>query len=121
KFIELRSAGWSFAKIAEELAIDRRTLIRWASDYRLELAEARKLQKDCLRERLGLTEEKRLERLVSILERLEKRLGDETFESLPPEKALRLYFEVSSKIETAFGENQCAPLSPMERLTAENF
>ena len=103
RFIELRASGWSFAKIAEELA------------------EARKLRRDCLRERLGLTEEKRLERLVSILERLEKRLGDETFESLPPEKALRMYFDVSSKVEAAFGENKCEPLSPMERLTAENF
>lgn len=121
KFIELRASGVSFSRIADELGVDKRTLIRWANDYRLELAESRKLRRDALRERLGISEERRLEWLNSILVKLEERIGNEDFSSIPPEKALRMYFEVSSKIETAFGENKCEPLSPMERFEAKHF
>ena len=97
RFVELRAENWSFARIATEIGVDKKTLCRWARERKVEIAELQNLKRDELRERLKLTETARMERLHKILEKLGERLGKN------------------------FSGNKCEPLSPMAKLYEENF
>lgn len=121
RFIELRASGRSFAKIAEELGIDRKTAIRWGGELKADVAEAVKIHRDGLREKFRMAEEARLERLSFILAKLEKRLEGETFEGVSAERALRLFLEIETRLGREFDGSRCDPLSEMEKLSVMNF
>lgn len=46
RFVELRAAGLSYAKIAEALAVSKPTLVSWAKEMQVELANARAMRAD---------------------------------------------------------------------------
>ena len=44
RFVELRAAGLSYAKISEALAVSKPTLVSWAKELQVELANARAMR-----------------------------------------------------------------------------
>ena len=44
RFIELRSQGWSFAKIATELNISKTTLITWSRKHQFQVQNLRAVE-----------------------------------------------------------------------------
>ena len=50
-FIQLRAAGWSFVKIANELNVCRQTLQAWSKQYEKEIKDLHQLELDELREK----------------------------------------------------------------------
>lgn len=102
RFIELRSQGISYEKIAQSLSVSKQTLINWSRENRYALANLKKLRKEALLEKLELTEKARLERLGKMLQRLQEELLKRDFSSVPTEKLSELflkYLEYNHKID----------------------
>ena len=51
KFVDLRARGRSFARIAEELQVSKRTLIEWSRKFQFEIQNQRAIELEALRER----------------------------------------------------------------------
>ena len=71
RFIELRSQGWSFNRIAAELNVSKRTLINWSRKFRFELQNLRAIELEALREKLIATAEMRARALAHELTRIQ--------------------------------------------------
>ncbi len=50
RFIELRSQGWTFVRLAAELKVSRRTLITWSRKFQFEISNLRAIELEALRE-----------------------------------------------------------------------
>lgn len=102
QFIELRSQGLSYEKIAQVLSVSKQTLINWSKENRYELANLKKLHKEALLEKLELTEKARLERLGKMLQRIQEELSKRDLSTIPTEKLSELflkYLEYNQKID----------------------
>lgn len=72
RFVELRAAGLSYAKIAEALAVSKPTLVSWAKEMQVELANARAMRAD---ETLQKYAEARDRRFIAMAQTLDRVLG----------------------------------------------
>ncbi len=75
QFVELRVQGRSYARIAEELKVSRRTLIEWGRKFQFEIHNARVVEREALRERYLSTTEELVRRLGEQLQRVEAELA----------------------------------------------
>ena len=74
RFIQLRSQGLSFGRIADELHIARRTLINWSRKFQYEIQNLRAIELEGLQEQLIATREVRARALSEHLRRVETEL-----------------------------------------------
>ncbi len=111
KFIELRAAGLTYNKIAEELELSKRTLIRWSKDYEYEIANLKATELESLHEKYYMIKEKKItlfgEKLIALIEELDKR----DLSEIPTDKLFILmmkYSDYLSKegVELVFTENR---------------
>ena len=75
QFIELRVRGRSYARIAEELQVGRRTLIDWGRKFQFEIHNARVVEMEALRERFLAGREEQVRRLGERLAQVETELA----------------------------------------------
>ena len=75
QFIELRVRGRSYARIAEELQVGRRTLIDWGRKFQFEIHNARVVEMEALRERFLVSREEQVRRLGERLAQVRGRTG----------------------------------------------
>ena len=75
QFIELRVRGRSYARIAEELQVSRRTLIDWGRKFQFEIHNARVVEMEALRERFLVSREEQVRRLGERLAQVEAELA----------------------------------------------
>jgi len=75
QFIELRVQGRSYARIAEELQVSRRTLIDWGRKFQFEIHNARVVEMEALRERFLVSREEQVRRLGERLAQVEAELA----------------------------------------------
>ena len=64
KFIELRAKGWSFDRIAQELGVSKRTLIRWQEESGVQIENLRQIELERVQERLLGSQAEQLEALI---------------------------------------------------------
>jgi len=99
RFIELRSAGRSFADIATTLNVSKPTLIAWSKELKKEIANARTLRLDLLFEKFAVGKAKRIEifgeRLNSILAELDSR----DLHDVPTPTLMKLALEYGTKLK----------------------
>src|ERR1051326_8892269 len=74
KFIELRSQGWSFVRIAAELGVAKSTLTEWSRKFRFEVNNRRALVLDDLLDRTIGTVQSRVAGLAEKLSQVENEL-----------------------------------------------
>ena len=74
KFIELRAQGRSFARIATELNVARRSLIDWSRKFQFEIQNQRAIELEALQEKYLASREERLRRLGGQLAQVEEEL-----------------------------------------------
>jgi len=74
KFIQLRSQGWSFARIAQELDVAKGTLIGLSRKLQFEIQNQRALELEALQEQLVASREARARALAEHLHRVEQEL-----------------------------------------------
>ena len=63
QFVHLRSQGWSFARIAQELDVAKATLVRWSRKFHFEINNARAVELEALQVQYLDTREARVRAL----------------------------------------------------------
>lgn len=90
RFIQLRAAGWSFARIATELQVSKPTLIVWSRKHQFEIANLRAIETEALAEKLLANRQQRWQALGQDLARVEAELSKRDLTAVPTSRLLGL-------------------------------
>ncbi len=104
RFIELRSKGYSFDKIAKELGKAKQTLLDWSRELDQEIAQAKALELDSLYESYSLYKEARLKTLGEILSKLKKEVDKRDLTDLPTDRLLDLFLKYEGVVKESLIE-----------------
>jgi AcrR family transcriptional regulator len=99
KFIELRAKGWSFDRIAAEIGVSKRTLLRWYQDFGLEIENLRQMELERLRERLLGSQEEQLETFIADYQRYRAELLHRKPQNLPQYTLFRIVSRMRDQLE----------------------
>lgn len=103
KFIELRGRGMSFQKIAEEIGVSKPTLIKWNGELLEQVKEAQYMEFENLVEQYGLFRKRRFEiyckALNSALKEFEERAEKGELKEVPTDKLLNLLEQLEKRVE----------------------
>jgi len=103
KFIELRGKGMSFQKIAEEIGVSKPTLIKWNGELLEQVKEAQYMELENLVEQYGLFRKKRFEvyckALNSALKEFQERAETGELKDIPTDKLLNLVEQLEKRVE----------------------
>ena len=100
KFIELRTQGKSFDEIAQILNVGRSTLFNWQADFRKELQELRFTEYDALARKHHLTRKEKLQREISLLEKVDSQIDSADLSKLDIKELFKLREKTLSKIDS---------------------
>jgi transposase len=98
-FIQLRAEGRSFNAIAKELQVSKQTAINWSKELEEEIATRRAVELEALYEKHNLTKEGRLQRLGSLLKRLQTEVEKRDLSEVPTEKLIALLLKTAEQAE----------------------
>ena len=101
-FIEKRAAGLSLAAIARDLKIGRDTARKWEREMEREIAESRADQWEDLARMYRVTADLKVERLSTLLSRIDEALDKADFTEVPVDKLLVMRACYADKLEAAF-------------------
>ena len=90
RFIELRAQGLSFARIAQELAVSKNTLIEWSRSHQFEIQNLRSIETELLAERCFASRQQRWESLARHLARLDEELAKRDLSQVPTARLFHL-------------------------------
>ena len=103
KFIELRGKGMSFQKISEEIGVSKPTLIKWNGELLEQVKEAQYMEFENLVEQYGLFRKRRFEiyckALNSALKEFEERAEKGELKEVPTDKLLNLLEQLEKRVE----------------------
>ena len=99
RFIELRSQGISYEKIATELKVSKQTLINWSKELQLEILNLRAIQLEALQEKYFLTKEKKIEFIGNIMNTLKAEADKRDLTKLSDRELLELILKFSEKLD----------------------
>ena len=103
RFIELRGKGMSFQKIAEEMGVSKPTLIKWNGDLLEQVKEAQYMEFENLVEQYGLFRKERFEiyckALNSALKEFQERAETGELKKVPTDKLLNIVEQLEKRLE----------------------
>ena len=103
RFIELRGKGLSSQKIAEEIGVSKPTLIKWNGELLEQVKEAQYMEFENLVEQYGLFRKRRFEiyckALNSALKEFEERAEKGELKEVPTDKLLNLLEQLEKRVE----------------------
>jgi len=103
RFIELRGKGMSFQKIAEEMGISKPTLIKWNGELLEQVKEAQYMEFEGLVEQYGLFRKERFEiyckALNSALKEFQERAETGELKKVPTDKLLNIVEQLEKRLE----------------------
>jgi len=98
RFVELRAAGWSLARIAGELGVSKPTLIKWSREAAPEISAEQYCRMEELSERLGLLRECRLQAFGELLGRVRRELAGRSLEDISTIRLLRMALDLEERL-----------------------
>ena len=99
KFIELRAAGWSYTRIAEELKIDRKTVFRWNRLFGARIENYRQLHLEDLQQKLMGSHLQRFSELVEEYQRYHNALKARNPDRIPQHTLFHMTSRLRDRIE----------------------
>ena len=103
RFIELRGKGMSFQKIAEEIGVSKPTLIKWNGELLEQVKEAQYMEFENLVEQYGLFRKERFEvyckALNTALKEFQERAEKGELKNVPTDKLLNLVEQLEKRLE----------------------
>ena len=103
RFIELRGKGMSFQKIAEEIGVSKPTLIKWNGELLDQVKEAQSMEFEGLVEQYGLFRKERFEiyckALNSALKEFQERAETGELKKVPTDKLLNMVEQLEKRLE----------------------
>jgi len=91
RFIELRSQGLPFAKIAAELNVSKTALINWERDFKEEIDNLRAIELEAMYDKYCLSVRKKVEFFGDVLSRIQRELETRDLSSISTEKLFAMY------------------------------
>ena len=119
RFIELRSKGWTFVRLAAELKVSKRTLITWSRKFKFEINNLRGIELEALRERFIATREARVEELGRKLQQVETELNKRDIAELSTTRLFSLATSLRRQIQNETGEVQFT--TPIREIPSDEF
>ena len=104
RFVELRSRGWSFARIARELGVSKPTLIGWSRRFRFDIQNQRAIELEALREEFISTCEQRARTLAGQLRQVEAELTKRNVAELSTARLFSLAESLRRQIKNETGD-----------------
>ena len=103
RFIELRGKGMSFQKIADEIGVSKPTLIKWNGELMEQVKEAQYMEFEGLVEQYGLFRKERFEiyckALNSALKEFQERAETGELKKVPTDKLLNIVEQLEKRLE----------------------
>ena len=120
QFIELRVRGRSFARIAEELKVSKRTLIEWGRKFQFEIHNARVVENEALRERFLAGREEQVRRLGERLAEVEAELKKRNVAELSTPRLFALAESLRRQIQRETGAD-ARFTAPVNAIPADEY
>jgi len=106
KFIELRSQGVSFNRIAAQLGVAKGTLVNWSQKYQHLIQNLRTIEWEDFTERTLVARPERLKALADQLRRLETELAGRDLSSIPTPQLHSMTEQLRRRLERECGTLQ---------------
>lgn len=106
QFIELRSRGVSYARIAEQLGVAKGTLINWSRQHQHLIQNLRTIDWEEFIERTLASKQERLKSLSEQLRRLETELAQRDLAAVPTPRLQGMAEQLRRRIERECGTLQ---------------
>ncbi len=120
KFVELRTQGRSFARIAEELQVSRRTLIEWSRKFQFEIRNQRAIELEALRERYLATHEEQVRQLGERLREVEAELATRKVAELSTPRLFALSDSLRRQLQHVTG-GELRFSTPVQSIPADEY
>lgn len=99
RFIELRAKGTPFEAIANEIGISKPTLLEWAKEFKIEIANSKAFEIESLQERFFMSWKKRTELLNNQLEQINQELEKRDLSEVATEKLVDMQLKLLDKLK----------------------
>jgi hypothetical protein len=119
RFIELRSHGWSFARIAAELNVSKPTLIDWSRKFQFDIQNQRAIELEALRDEVLSTCEARARALAEQLRQVEAELAKRSVSDLPTARLYSLADSLRRQIMRETGPMQFS--TPVGQIPKDDY
>ena len=106
QFIELRSCGVSFARIAEQLGVAKGTLIKWSRQHQHLIQNLRAIAWEDFLDRTLASKQQRLQALSEQLRRLDAELAQRDLAAVPTPRLQTMAEQLRRRIERECGTLQ---------------
>ena len=103
QFIELRSQGVSFARIAEQLGVAKRTLIDWSRQHQDVIQNLRTIEWEDFADRTLASRQERLKTLSEQLRRLDAELAQRDLASVPTARLQSMAEQIRRRLDRECG------------------
>jgi len=99
KFIELRASGLSYDKVAKELKVNKSTLIDWGKRHSTTILNLKNIRLETLDKKFLISREESLKTTKQFYRKMRKILLSRDLKDIPTEKLIKLYLNISEKLE----------------------
>ncbi len=120
KFVDLRARGRSFARIAEELQVSKRTLIEWSRKFQFEIRNQRAIELEALRERYLATHEEQVRQLGERLREVEAELAARKVAELSTPRLFALSESLRRQLQHVTG-GELRFSTPVQSIPADEY
>jgi hypothetical protein len=119
RFIELRSQGWPFSKIAAELNVSKPTLINWSRKHQFQIQNLRAIELEALADKWLSSVSDRVNSLGEQLTKVEAELATRDVKDLSTPQLYSLARKLRRQIEQSAGPPQFT--SPVTELPDDEY
>jgi transposase-like protein len=99
QFIELRSKGVSFARIAEQLGVAKSTLIKWSREHQHLIQNLRAIEWESFADQTLASKQERVRQVSDALCRIEAELASRDLASIPTPRLLSMAEQLRRRID----------------------
>ncbi len=119
RFVELRSMGWTYARIMTELNVTKPTLIAWSRKHQFQIQNLKAIEMEALREKWLASVTDRVNTLGTQLQQVESELAKRNLADLSTQQLYVLSRQLRRQIERATGQVQFT--SPVRDIPNEEY
>ena len=121
RFIFLRSQGWSFNRITQELGISKPTLIKWGRQHQFEIRNLRATETEALFERVFGQRHQRWESLAAQLKKIEAEIEKRDLEEIPASRLHGIAAQLRAEIKKETASEHIAFSETGNNIPQEEF
>jgi transcriptional regulator with XRE-family HTH domain len=119
RFVELRSQGWTFARIATELKVSKPTLINWSRKHQFQIQNLRAVELEALADQWLSSVSDRLNSLGEHLHKIEAELATRDVKDLSTTQLYSVARNLRRQIQQTAGPVQFT--SPVGEIPDEEY